>query len=114
MSLTNLQYLGTVLLSGVAHSFGTTELQGFLDMEGDPQLAFARALETEAAKTMFRFSAGDESVDKSVYANNLIKLAHQVREDYSEYGPSDVSQVTSWSDSAYFGTADTDYNKPVW
>ena len=80
--------------------------------------AFARALETEAARTMFRFTTGDTTVDKSVYAKNLMDLAKQVREQHAAYS-ADASSIVSWSGSASFGTnevidfIDDDFNEPV-
>ena len=117
MALSNLQYLGTVLLSNISHGFGTAELQSFIDQESDVRLAFARALEVEASKVMFSFSAGDVSADKSKYASNLMAMAKQVRADYLMVG-GEPSEAFSWSGSATFGTAevesfiDTDYNEP--
>ena len=117
MALTNLQYLGTVLLKNISHGHGTEALQSFIDEEGDVRLGFARALEVEASNVMFSFSAGDTSVDKSKYAANLMTMARQVRADFAtmNFQP---SAVVSWSGSAGFGTAevdewiDTDYNEP--
>ena len=117
MSQTDIQYLGTTLLANVDHSFGTLELNEFISREGDVKLAFARALEVEASKIMFKFSAGDTSIDKSVYAGNLLKIAQQVRRDYATY-QTDVSEIMTWSGSAAFGSAeaetwiDTDYLEP--
>ena len=117
MALSNLQYLGTVLLANVSHGFGTLELQSFIDQEVNVQLAFARALEVEASKVMFSFSAGDVSVDKTGYARTLRLIADQVRQDYAKYG-GEPSEAFSWSGSATFGTEevedfiDTDYNEP--
>lgn len=117
MSLTDLQYLGTVLLKNISHGHGSDALQAFIDQEGGVQLAFARALEVEAENVMFSFSAGDVSVDKSKYASNLIAMAKQVRTDYALMS-GEPSEAISWSGDAGFGTAevgmwiDTDMNEP--
>lgn len=118
MSLTNLQYLGTVLLANIDTTYGTEVLQSFIDQEGNVKLAQAAAYETEASKIMFAFKAGETSADKSKYAANLIKLAKQIREDNIAYG-GEISSVVSWSGSAADGTAslqdfvDEDYNAPT-
>lgn len=117
MSLTDRQYLGTVLLRNLAGTFSNDELDAFISQEGDVKLAQAAAYEVEASAVMFSFDAGDVSADKSKYASNLISMAKQIRSDHVQYA-SDLSSVTSWAGSASFGTAeaqtfiDEEYNDP--
>jgi hypothetical protein len=119
MALTDRQYLGTVLLRNIEGTFSNDELDEFVTREGDVSLAYARALEVEASRVRFSFSAGDVSADQSKYANNLLAMAKQVRESYATYG-GDISEMVSWSGSAVFGTEavteyiDEDYNEPTW
>ena len=118
MAQTDLQYLGTTLLAGVSHSLGTDSLQEIIDREGHVKLAQAAVYEMVAGSPMFSFSAGDTSVDKSKYAASLLKLAAEIRADYTSYAGVGISSMTSWSGSATDGTAmveeyiDTDYNAP--
>ena len=118
MSLTDRQYLGTVLLGNLG-TFSTDTLDAYIAQEGDIKLAQAAAYEVEASKVMFSFKAGDVSADKSKYAANLLKSAAQIREDHAKYG-GEISSVASWSGSDSFGTAgveewiDTDYSEPQW
>lgn len=119
MSLTDRQYLGTVLLRSLEGTFSNDELDAFIAQEGNVKLAQAAAFEVEASRVMFSFTAGDTSVDKSKYAGNLIKLASQIRTDNIAYGGA-ISSTVSWSGSAVFGTAeveewvDTENNAPRW
>ena len=117
MTLTDRQYLGTVLLANLG-TFSTDTLDAYIAQEGDVKLAQAAAYEVEASKIMFAFKAGDVSADKSKYADNLIKMAKQIREDSVKYS-GEISSVVSWSGSAVDGTAgandwiDEDYNEPT-
>lgn len=118
MSLTDRQYLGTVLLRNLEGTFTTDELDEFISREGDVTLAYARALEVEADKVAFSFSAGDVSADKGRYYDRLVAKAKQVRADHDTYS-TELSSVVSWSGSDTFGTAgveswvDLDYNEPT-
>ena len=116
MSLTDRQYLGTVLLGNLG-TFSTDTLDAFIAQEGNVKLAQAAAYEVEASKLGYPFKAGEVSTDKSKYAESLIKLADQIREANVKYG-GEISSVVSWSGADSFGTAwveewiDTDYNEP--
>ncbi len=105
MSLTNRQYLGTVLLRNIEGTFSSDELDSFISQEGDVKLAQAAAYEVEASRVSFSFSAGDTSADKSKYHDRLVKMAQQIRADHAAYA-ADASSTTSWSGSAWFGTAE--------
>ena len=119
MSLTDRQYLGTVLLRNIAGTFTNDELDAFIAQEGDVKLAQAAAYEVEASSVMFSFSAGDVTADKSKYAANLLKASQQIRADHA-VNVSDISSMVSWSGSAEFGTSevvdfiDESMNEPKW
>jgi len=105
MSLTDLEYLGDVLLKNLEGTFSSDELQEFIDREGDVKLAQAAAYEVEASKVAFNFKAGDVSADKLAYYKHLTGMAKQIREDALTYA-TEVSSAVSWSGSADFGTAE--------
>lgn len=92
-------------LKNLEGTFSATELQSLIDSEGSVKLAQAAALEIEAEKVAFQFSAGDVSSDKGAYYRHLLNTAKQIRSDAMAY-PSDTSEMIAWSGSADFGTAE--------
>ena len=112
-------YLGTVLLRNLEGTFSSDELDEFIAREGNVNLAHAKALEVEAARVAFQFSAGDVSSNKLEYYKNLREMAKQIRSDDVAFS-SELSSMTSWSGSASFGTAgveefiDLEYGRPDW
>jgi len=117
--MNDVNYLGTVLLRNLEGTFASDELTEFINREGNVNLAHAKALEVEAARVAFQFSAGDVSSNKLEYYKHLKDTARQIRADAATYS-STVSSMVSWSGSAEFGTAevekfiDLEYGKPDW
>jgi hypothetical protein len=118
--VTDLQYLGTVLLGKADHSWTGTELQAMLDREGNVYLAAASAYEALAGEAMFAFRAGDTSVDMKGLAADYRALAKQMRETYHTEHPSAAAIGTGWYQGEWRGTdagqefMDEDYNAPSW
>lgn len=106
-------------LTNLEGTFSADQLQSLIDAEGNVNLAHAKALEVEASKVAFSFSAGDVSANKLAYYQNLLSMAKQVRTDAMSY-PTATSEMISWSGSAAFGTAevgefiDEEYGAPDW